>query len=219
MSISSGNSGARRVEITPDATYDTVGVEEVRHTALAADTGSVPPARRDKVRWGPVWAGLIVALASFLLFELAAFALGWLTPGEDSASRSGWVSGLLGLLAFFLGGLTAGATALWRDVGSGLLHGVLVWALGVVAIILITTLGGGALFGALADTLARVANLSRGNLPNVDATQALDTARSAAGWGVLGLALSLAAAAAGGLVGGNMWPRKGSERERLRLPA
>src|SRR5215212_1801964 len=30
------------------------------------------PARRDSVRWGPVWAGLITALTTFLLLQLLA---------------------------------------------------------------------------------------------------------------------------------------------------
>ncbi len=235
MSVSSGDSGSRRVE-TPDVAssettpvstvtqHDAVPVHEVRqeprevrretvlrerereHTERPVNV-SVPPQRRDQVRWGPVWAGLITALSTFLLLELLFFAFGWLTLGGDNGNSRGWLSGILGLVAFFLGGLVAGATAMWRHPGTGLLHGVMVWALGVVSIIMIATLGGGALFGSVADTLARVANLSRTNLPNVDATQALDTARSAARYAVLGLALSLAAAGLGGLMGAKMWPR------------
>lgn len=238
MTTSSGNSGARRVDSTsggthhetppglsvtqqePTASTRVVRQEprEVRQETVIHEQElqrperpvnvSMPPERRDQVRWGPVWAGLIVALSTFLLLELMFFAFGWLTLGSNSSNARGWVSGLLGLVAFFLGGLTAGATAMWRHPGTGLLHGIMVWALGVVSIILIATLGGGALFGSVADTLARVANLSRANLPNVDAAQALDTARSAARSGVLGLALSLAAAALGGLTGAKMWPRK-----------
>jgi cation transport ATPase len=179
---------------------------------------SVPAERRDQVRWGPVWAGLVVALSTFLLLELLSFGLRWLTVGADNGNTRGWVSGLLGLIAFFLGGLVAGATAMWKHPGTGLLHGIMVWALGVVSIVLIATLGGGALFGSVADTLGQVSNLNRPDLSNVDAGRALDTARSAARWGTLGLLLSLAAAALGGLTGAKMWPRnKDADRSVQRV--
>lgn len=237
MSTSSGDSGSRQVgTASPLTHHETAGLSrevrqeprEVRQETVVHETEhherpvtmperpvnvAVPPERRDQVRWGPVWAGLVVALSTFLLLELLALALRWIEPGS-TATRSGVVSGILGLIAFFLGGLVAGATAMWRDFGSGLLHGVLVWALGVVSILLIATLGGGALFGSVADTLARVGTLTRTNLSNVDASAALSTARSAAGWGVLGLALSLAAAALGGLMGAKAWPRKRGETHR-----
>lgn len=48
---------------------------------------------------------------------------------------------LLELTFVALGGLTAGATAMWRGVQSGLLHGILVWALGVVAFAFLTLFG------------------------------------------------------------------------------
>lgn len=170
---------------------------------------AVPEQRRDQVRWGPVWAGLIVALPTFLLLELAFFALGWLTPGaNDAGAAAPVITGLIGLFAFFLGGLTAGATTMWRGVRSGLLHGILVWALGVVAFLFFTLFGGGALFGSLADALTQTNALQRTNLPEVDAAQAVRAARDAASYAVLGLGLSWAAATLGGVLGAKMWPGK-----------
>lgn len=242
MSTSSGDSGARRVDTTTsgvthhetapltrevrqepsEVRQETVIHEQERQRPVNVPQQPVnvalPPERRDQVRWGPVWAGLITALSTFLLLELLSFGLGWLTPGNNAGTSTGVWSGIIGLIAFFLGGLVAGATAMWKHPGTGLLHGAMVWALGLVSIILISTLGGGALFGSVADTLARVANLSRADIPNVDAAQALSTARSGARWGVLGLALSLAAAALGGLTGAKMWPRnKDADRDVQRV--
>ena len=237
MTTSSGDSGSRQVDTTTSGVthHETAPLthevrqepREVRQETVIHEherqrpvnvserpvNVEIPPERRDQVRWGPVWAGLIVALSTFLLLELLSLAFGWLTPGSNAGTRTGVVSGILGLIAFFLGGLVAGATAMWKHPGAGLLHGIMVWALGVVSIVLIATLGGGALFGSVADTLARVANLSRTDLSNVDATQALSAARSGAKWGVLGLALSLAAAGLGGLTGAKMWPRN-KDRDR-----
>ena len=43
--------------------------EEVRQ-------GTVPAVRGDRVRWGPVWAGLVIALGTYLLLQLALLATG-----------------------------------------------------------------------------------------------------------------------------------------------
>lgn len=160
--------------------------------------------RKDQVRWGPVWAGVVVILPTILLLQLGALALGLLDLGSGGSS-AGWVSAVIGLVGFLLGGLVAGATAMWRGVGSGLLHGVLVWMVGVVAILLLTLLGGGALLGSLAGVFTEVANVQELSAPDVDTSEALETARSAAGGAALGLLVSLVAAALGGLLGAKMW--------------
>ena len=175
--------------------------------------------RRDQTRWGPVWAGLIVALSTFLLLELLFFAFGWLTPGASGAGVGApIVTALIGLFAFFLGGLIAGATAMWRGVGAGMLHGLLVWALGVVSFLLITVLGGGALFGSLGEVITQTSALQRANVPDIQAAQAVSAIRDTAGWAALGLGLSLAASVLGGLVGAKMWPRKKTDDDREQAP-
>ncbi|MGY1857563.1 permease [Modestobacter sp. SYSU DS0290] len=178
------------------------GAHEVRPELPAAS-------RRDRVRWGPVWAGLIVAVPTFLLLQVATLALGWWDVGaNDGGSNADWLSGVNGLIALFLGGLTAGATALWRGFAEGLLHGILVWALTVVSLVFLTLFGGGALFGSLAGLVTDVAGIQQANLPDVQAAQAADVARTSAGWAALGLGLSIAAAAVGGVIGAKMWPSK-----------
>ncbi|MGY1750120.1 permease [Modestobacter sp. SYSU DS0511] len=167
--------------------------------------------RRDRVRWGPVWAGLVVAVPTFLLLQVATLALGWWDVGPgDGASNADWLSAVNGLIALFLGGLTAGATALWRGFAEGLLHGILVWALTVVTLVLLTLFGGGALFGSLAGLVTDVAGIQQANLPDIAAGEAADVARTSAGWAALGLGLSIAAAAVGGVIGAKTWPSKGA---------
>src|SRR5437879_4508028 len=70
---------------------------------------------RDRVRWGPIWAGLLTALSLFLLLELMAYAFGWLTLGSGAGNFLGGatrsdavVTGIIGLITFFLGGLLTG---------------------------------------------------------------------------------------------------------------
>jgi hypothetical protein len=160
----------------------------------------------DRMRWGPVWAGLLITLLTFAVLELAFH---WLTFQQNQAdSATGWISGLIGMVAFFLGGITAGSTVMWRDVTSGVLHGILVWALTTVGIILFTLFGGGALFGAVADVFTQVASLQDPNLSDVQLDEIAGAVRSAAGWALLGLIVSLVSATLGGAIGVKIWPRK-----------
>jgi hypothetical protein len=170
---------------------------------------ALPPTRKDRIRWGPVWGGLIVAVPTFLLLQLATLALGWWDVGpEATGNNADWFSGINGLIALFLGGLTAGASALWRGFSDGLLHGILVWALSVVSIIFLTLFGGGALLGSLAGAVTDVTNIQQSDLPDIAAGQATDVATASASWAVLGLGLAIAAAALGGVLGAKMWPRR-----------
>ncbi|HEY4421569.1 MAG TPA: hypothetical protein VGN22_18735 [Pseudonocardia sp.] len=164
------------------------------------------PFGRDRVRWGPVWAGVIVALAVFVVLQLFFFAVGVLGPGYGGNTTGGIVSGVLALVSFFIGGLLAGASTVWRGAGDGLLHGVLVWALSMLGILVLALIGGSSVLGPLATLLGAQ---QRGIV--IDPVLVLRSARQAAGWAALGLGLSVAAAAIGGLVGSKLWPRKSAE--------
>lgn len=172
--------------------------------------------QHDGVRWGPIWAGLLTALTSFLLLELLFFAFGWLTldPGSnDPGSSRGLITGILALVAFFLGGLVAGATALWKGLFSGLLHGFLVWALGVVAFIALTFFGASALLGSFGSLTSQLGVgpqqvQSSANVSDAEAAEATQAVKDAAAPAFWGLFLPLAAAMAGGLIGSKVWPRK-----------
>ena len=198
---------------TPDVVMRDNTVHDVDRDRLVG----IPP-RRDRVRWGPVWAGLIVALPTFLLLEVITLALGWWDIAEPGGTNAGLISGVNGLIAFFLGGLTAGASSMWRGTNDGLLHGILVWALGVVSILALALLGGGALLGPVAQVVTDVANVGAVNAPNIDPAQAAETARASASWASLGLGLTIIAAALGGILGAKMWPsKKDVEREQAAL--
>lgn len=187
----------------------TAGATRVADDHAAVDRhAAVRPPRRDRVRWGPVWAGLVVALPTFLLLQLATLALGWWDVAEGAGTNADVISSINGLIALFLGGLTAAATAIWRGVSDGLLHGILVWALTVVSLLFLTLFGGGALLGSLAGAITDVAGIQQGDLPDIAAGDAAQAARSGASWAVLGLGLSITAAALGGLLGAKMWPAR-----------
>ena len=218
------SSGAHAAEPTTGATYvqPTHSHDEPAH-AVRHEPVPVPvPAgtqRQDLVSWSAVWAGLIVTLALFLLLEFIFFALGWLTFSQGSpGSSAGIMTAVLALVAFFLGGVTAGATSVWRDGKGGLLHGILVWALGIIGMLFLTLFGGGALFGSVADVLTQATQIRQAvEVPEVQMDEALGVARDSATWAVLGLVLPLVTAALGGLIGGKMGSRASDDgRDALR---
>jgi cation transport ATPase len=171
---------------------------------------TAPAARRDQVSWGAVWAGTLVALPTYLVLEFLFFAFGWLDLAYDGGAAPvarGVVSAVLGMIAFFVGGLLAGASSAWRAPRNGLVNGVLVWALGVVGIVVMALAGGTSLLGPLGDTAVQP------QAPDITDV-AVAAARQTAGWAALILGVYWAAAALGGAAGSRIWPRGRSAHER-----
>jgi hypothetical protein len=168
--------------------------------------------RHDRIRWGAVWTGALTTLATYIVLQLLFFALGWLDLGfngaADSGTARGVVSGVLALIAFFLGGAAAGASALWHRANDGMVNGVVAWAVTVVAVLGLALLGGGALLGSLADVATQFGDLRNAGA-GVDVAAATQTARETAGWAALGLGLTVVASALGGSIGAKLWPGHG----------
>ncbi len=212
----------RRVESEEDRTHGD-GQEAIRTRERDARTetdgrtrGRVPGAQeeqgadavtwRDRVRWGPIWAGLITALTTFLLLQLLALGIGLQDVGPGAAP-GGWTPAIIGLIAFFVGGLVAGITSAVRGGATGLLNGFLVWGLGTVLILVLSALGLGQIFGALGDVVAQL-NLLQGTIqegvevPGVDVTQVVQTIRTGSLAAFFAALLGALAAMFGGLLGG-----------------
>lgn len=204
------DSGASRVSTTAiGSAHDSDGAH-----ALGTDTGG--DIRHDRIRWGAVWTGALTTLAIYIVLQLLFFALGWLDLGNNgSGTTRAIVSGVLALVAFFLGGAAAGASALWRRANDGMVNGVVAWAVTVVALLGLALIGGGALLGSLADTATQFVDL-RGAGAGVDVAEATRTAQQSAGWTALGLGLSMVAAALGGSVGAKLWPGRGDRDAHTR---
>ena len=188
------------------------GVAATGHRAstdrdVIQQTAVVAP--RDRVRWGPVFAGLVTALSVFLLLSLLALGLGIVAAqnaDSEQASNAGTVgaivAAIIGLAAFVLGGFVAGRTSAVVGRASGALNGFLVWALGVVLILTLGALGLSQLFGAAGDIFGQLRGSGVSpNDVNVDPNQAADAVRNSAIGGFISLALPAIAAAAGGMIG------------------
>lgn len=161
---------------------------------------------RDRVRWGPIWAGLITALAAFILLTVAAVAIGAQAvdsgaEGDAAGMAGGIASAIIALLAFFVGGLVAGRTAGVLGRGYGALNGFLVWALGVVLILALAAFGLGSLFGASGDLFAQYQQMGQPTPEGVDPNAVIEGIRNGSLGAFLGMLLPAIAAAAGGLLG------------------
>ncbi len=175
-----------------------------------------PNERRDRSRWGPIWAGSLITVLIFIVLQSFFFALGWLDlgfTGSGSDVATSTVSGVLALISFFIGGLAAAAFAMWRSSQSGVEQGISVWALTNVGMILLALLGGGALLGSLGTFVTQLSAIQQLQGTNVPVDQVLSTARNAAGAAALYLGVSALFAALGGLAGAKIWPGKHSAGE------
>lgn len=210
--------------MTEDRTYETTesgGIPVRRETATTTFRETTPVvaqsspdvyqqtqviAPRDRVRWGPIVAGLLTAIGTFLLLSTLALVIGVGavprgTDAGDTAAASGIVTALIGLVSFLVGGFVAGRTAAVEGRGNGALNGFLVWALGIVLILLIAALGLGGLFGAAGDLFSQY-RAAGSPEPNVDSADVAQGIRDAALPAFLGLALPALAATIGGFFGG-----------------
>ena len=172
-----------RTERAQDPRGDRGGVDQVLRT--------------DNVNWKAIAAGALATVATFLLLGLLALGINLLA---DDSGASDWVSAIIGLISFFVGGYVAGkALDHRRDESSaqdrpdgrrGLLNGLLSWALATVIILVLSGLGLGQLFGPVGDLMGPL-----------DPEQISDAARDAALGGFLTLLLWALASAAGGWLG------------------
>lgn len=168
--------------------------------------------RRDRIRWGPVWAGVVTAVGTYLFLMLALVALGIVDMGEGMTGDA-IASSIAALVAFFIGGVTTGATAMWQGADDGILHGIVMWFTGLVALIVLGAVGSGVALGAV-DTSDTFDQFSA---DEVDTEQAQDDAEEAAAKALFGLTLALAASAAGGAVGAKMWPKDDAFVDRTKV--
>lgn len=147
---------------------------------------------RNRVQWGPILAGVIAALVSFLLLTILGFALGAsvLDPSNTAGEIGAWAgvwSAISAVVAFVIGGWIAARTAAVDGSFAGLINGLMVGATGLLFIIWLSASGLGNLFGTIGSTVSSVVNVAASVAPaaqdaaNVDAGQAGDTVEETTG--------------------------------------
>lgn len=175
----------------------------------------------DRVRWGPIISGIVVALATQLILSALGAAIGTTFLSGSGAPRSnapgvgtgvGIWSIISLLIALFLGSWVAARACGPMNRNTALLNGAILWATTLALSAWLVASGVTGAFGIAASNAGEVINqVQQGGAanvpttpPNVTAEQTRDIAGNAAKglWSfvigsLLGLAASLAGAAAG----------------------
>ncbi len=181
----------------------------------------------DQVRWGPIVAGLVIALSTQLVLSALGIAIGLTSIGDSGAPRSeapgvgmniGIWSIISLLISLFVGGWITGRTSGRMNRNTALLNGLILWASTLALSAWLLSSGVSGAFGVAASNAGNFANQTQqsispnipgnvqqnANAPTISAQQTKELAGNAAkvSWSfvfgsLLGLASSLIGAAAG----------------------
>ena len=100
----------------------------------------------DRVRWGPIWAGIFASVSTLFLLGLLGVAVGLSAYDVNQNARGlGMGAGIWQILSviisFMVGGWVAGRTGVSPARRTGWITGALVWAVTVPLIMLLLTSG------------------------------------------------------------------------------
>ncbi|MGH2413695.1 MAG: hypothetical protein ACRDEA_08395 [Microcystaceae cyanobacterium] len=174
----------------------------------------------DRVRWGPIIAGLVVAISAQLILSSIGAAIGLSSIAGSDAPRSnaGDVGSAVGiwsiislLISLFLGGWLTARACGPMNRNTALLNGAILWATTLTISAWLLSSGVSGAFGVVASNAGDIINQAQqsgadvpANAPNVNAQQTRDIAGNAAkvGWyftfgSLLGLIASLIGASIG----------------------
>lgn len=174
----------------------------------------------DRVRWGPIISGVLVALATQLVLSAlgAAIGLSGLSGSGAPRTNAGDVGVGIGiwsiislLIGLFVGGWVTARASGPMNRNTALLNGAILWATTLALGSWLLASGVSGAFGVAASNAGEVVNQAQqgavnlpNRAPNISAQQARDIAGNAArvGWSfVFGSLLGLIASMAGAAVG------------------
>ena len=133
-----------------------------------------------RVAWGGVWSGLLVAVGVLLLLSVLGLAIGIsaadIGPGEDANAKglglgaAIW-SGASLLIALFVGGMVATRTGMVHDGATGMIEGVLIWVLSMLALIYMAGSGIGMLSSSVFGAFGGVTQGAAAAVRNIDVSE------------------------------------------------
>jgi hypothetical protein len=147
---------------------------------------------RNRVQWGPIIAGVLTAIVTFLLLTILGIALGAsvLDPANTAGDIGTWAAvwgAITAIVSFLIGGWIAARSAVIEGSFAGLLNGLCVGIAGLLLIIWLTASGLGNLFGTIGSTVGSVLNVAAsvaptaGDAANVNPEQAGNQVEEATG--------------------------------------
>lgn len=134
----------------------------VREQAFESVSVRRPAQVWDRVSWGAIIAGTLLALTTQMLLTLLGAGLGLVAIGagadrEASAASMGIVAGIwwlaTGLISLFVGGAVAGRLCGLRNWVDGAAHGVMVWTLAIVLSVVLLATSSAAIVSGIFGTL------------------------------------------------------------------
>jgi hypothetical protein len=143
--------------------------------------------------------------------EMFTIWVGWVTiktgPGGIAGTGREWITWIVALIAFFLGGVIATLTSPVRGMVASALTGFLVWALTTSLMLGASLLGAGLLFGGVGGTVARILLLQPGHAVGGANLSAFASGAQTAGfWAFITLITTAALAIIGGWLGNTVDP-------------
>lgn len=193
-----------------------VGDDVITEPGVATRVGEY----HDRVRWGPIIAGVLVALATQLILSSLFGAIGAGSVAGSGAPRTiapnvagnvGLWSTIALLISLFTGGWVTSRAAGPMNRNTALLNGAVFWATTLALSSWLLASGVSGAFGIAASNAGEVINQVQQpgtavpqNVPNVTAEQARDIAAAtsrALWWFVFGSLLGLAASLMGAIAG------------------
>jgi len=187
------------------------------------------------LHWGPIWAGLLGALATLFFLSLLGAAVGLTgfnaataaaqgAPPADAGRNSAIWAAFSAVCSFLVGGYLASRLSHIADRRWAALHGAMVFLLGLPILLWLAGQGLGAVLGtfsniagglgassAQAVNTAQGAAQQAGSAARANPTAVGDAAsglRNAAWATLLGSLLGLAASTLGGMVGAHTFPER-----------
>jgi hypothetical protein len=169
-----------------------------------------PVAVRDRIRWGPIIAGLLSTISVLLILGLLGTAIGMTIFDEGTDGRTvGTGAAIWGiataLLAFLVGGWVAAWAAEMTDSTGAVANGAMVAVAAIAVLLWLVGTGLGYLFGAVTANLELIAQVGRdlavGDVDAAAAQAAFEEARTGTWATLIGLVVALGAAALGGWLG------------------
>jgi hypothetical protein len=144
----------RRVENGPTPPHEMHDPGE-RHDVGSWRPSGTPAATINRISWGAIFAGTVVALVAQLLLTMLGLAIGLATI-EPLTGQTPWQGISIGagiwwvvsaLISLFLGGWTAGRLAGMPLRQDAILHGIVVWGLITLITFYLVITGVGAVIG------------------------------------------------------------------------
>lgn len=165
---------------------------------------------RDRIRWGPVIAGLLTTITTFLILGVLGTAIGLTVfdEGTDGATvgTGAAIWGILSaLIAFLLGGWMASWAANQTSDTDAILNGIMVAIAAIAVLLWLVGSGVGYLFGAVTANLELIAqtgaSIAVGDVEAPAGQAALDEATTGTWATLIGFVAAIVAAALGGWMG------------------